>query len=146
MPSLPSSEFGQGGPNSTPPAIVTQRAIADWCGRSPDPDVAAFGAALRDGLPLAEFGLEFAAWLPNWFKSAAIERRDRAIAELGKLLPREAVERTLATMLAEHKPLADPVLEAKRCEIFRMQAVIYPQQPNAPPSRRTIRSARARYG
>ena len=42
------------------PAMVLQRKIADWCSRSPDPDVVAFGRALRNGGSLEGVGLTYA--------------------------------------------------------------------------------------
>ncbi len=130
-----------------PPAISTQRTIAAWCSRSPDPDVAAFGAALRDGRPLEMFGLEFTTWLPAYFKDAAKERRDRAIAELGRMLtPQAGIEPRLAeTLSRKAKPLPDPVQEALRQTIIAAHATLYPHRVT-PISRDTIRRARSRYG
>ncbi len=132
---------------SAPTTIVLQRAIADWCSRSPDPDVVAFGAALRDGRPLERFGLEFAAWLPGWFKASAKDRRDRVIAELGQILtPQAGIEPRLAELLSRKaKPLPDPVQEALRQTIIAAQATLYPHRVT-PVSRETIRRARSRYG
>jgi hypothetical protein len=131
---------------NSPAALVLQSLIADACAGSGDPDVAAFGAALRDGRPLAEFGLDYAPWLRGFHVAAAIQRRDRAIAELGRLLiPQDGVERRLAAILADRKPLADPAQEAKRGEIVAAQKVIYSERP-PPVSRNTIRRARSRYG
>ena len=132
---------------NTPPAILLQHKIADLCSGSPDPDVVAFGAALRDGRPLERFGLEFAAWLPGWFKVTAKERRDRAIVELGRMLtPQAGIEPRLAEMLSRKaKPLPDPMQEALRQTIIAAQATLYPHRVT-PVSRDTIRRARSRYG
>ena len=109
--------------------------------------VAAFGAALRDGRPLERFGLEFAAWLPGWFKATAKDRRDKAIAELGQALtPQAGIEPRLAEMLSRKaKPLPDPMQEALRQTIIAAQAALYPHRAT-PVSRDTIRRARKRYG
>lgn len=130
---------------SDPPAIHLQRAIADWCSRSDVADVATFSAALRGGLPLERFGLSYAPWLHAYYVDAAIERRDRAIAELGKLLPQAGVERTLVAVLAAGRPIADPTQEALRQEVIAAQNVIYPHRTTHL-SRATIRRARSRYG
>lgn len=46
---------------TAPSALILQRAIAEVCVQSAVPDVIAFGAALRGGLPLDTFGLAYAA-------------------------------------------------------------------------------------
>ena len=108
--------------------------------------MAAFGAALRDGRPLEAFGLEHAPWLRRLLcRGGSSSERDKAIAELGKMLPPFGVEGGLAKAIAAPSPLPDPAQEAVRKEIIAAQAVIYPMR-SMPVSRHTIRRARARYG
>ena len=129
-------------PKSDLPALVLQHQIADACARSADPDVVAFGEALRVGGSLERFGLDFAPWLRGWLKAAAVERRDRAICELGDaLVPQDRIERRLEQIFAERKSLPDTIQEALRQSALTAQAIIYPDHL-APISLSTIHRAR----
>ena len=130
-----------------PPAILLQHKIADLCSRSPDPDVAAFGAALRDGGSLEAFGLAYATE-----RFAGDNARSRRAALLRQLAASHfAVETrrgrasSILSALTDFREkqyradIANPHDERSRPWLLWELCAVQARLPEPAPSARTIR-------
>ena len=132
---------------SDPPTIALQRRIADSCSRSANGDVAAFGAALRDGRPLEEFGLAYATT-----RFAADNARSRRAVLLRQLAARHfatetkrGVPRSILSALTDfreqrYQPHAPNPHVNETLDWFMWElCCVQDQLPEPAPSVRTIR-------